>query len=56
MWPHNHPSRSGPPRLAAPSNLRRPVAAGITFTDKGVEFRKGPPKAYVPIGIKHGKK
>ncbi|MGY3108566.1 MULTISPECIES: hypothetical protein [unclassified Bradyrhizobium] len=25
--------------------------AGIAFTEKGVEFRKWPPKAYVPTGI-----
>jgi hypothetical protein len=27
-------------------------AAGINFTDKGVEFRKWPVKAYVPTGVK----
>jgi DNA-binding XRE family transcriptional regulator len=29
------------------------AAAGIVFTDTGVRFRKWPPKAYVPTGIKH---
>ncbi|MGY4411975.1 transcriptional regulator with XRE-family HTH domain [Bradyrhizobium sp. LB7.1] len=29
--------------------------AGIAFTEKGVEFRKWPPKAYVPTGIKQKK-
>ena len=28
------------------------TAAGIVFTDKGVEFRKWPPKPYVPRRIK----
>ena len=28
------------------------AAAGIVFTDKGVEFRKWPPKPYVPTGVK----
>ena len=27
-------------------------AAGINFTDKGVEFRKWPAKPYVPTGVK----
>jgi transcriptional regulator with XRE-family HTH domain len=31
-------------------------AAGINFTDKGVEFRKWPAKPYVPTGIKQKKK
>ena len=30
--------------------------AGIVFTEKGVEFRKWPPKPYVPAGIKHKRK
>jgi transcriptional regulator with XRE-family HTH domain len=28
------------------------AAAGINFTDKGVEFRKWPAKPYVPTGVK----
>jgi hypothetical protein len=28
------------------------TAAGIVFTEKGVEFRKWPAKPYVPTGIK----
>lgn len=28
------------------------TAAGIVFTDRGVEFSEIPPKEYVPIGIK----
>jgi hypothetical protein len=28
------------------------VAAGIVFTERGVEFRKWPAKPYVPTGIK----
>jgi Helix-turn-helix len=28
------------------------AAAGIVFTERGVEFRKWPPKPYVPTGIK----
>ncbi|WP_439366045.1 helix-turn-helix domain-containing protein [Bradyrhizobium sp. DASA03005] len=28
------------------------AAAGIVFTERGVEFRKWPPKSYVPAGIK----
>ena len=32
------------------------AAAGIVFTKKGVEFRKWPPKAYVPMGIRQRKK
>jgi DNA-binding XRE family transcriptional regulator len=28
------------------------AAAGIVFTEKGVEFRKWPAKPYVPTGIK----
>jgi transcriptional regulator with XRE-family HTH domain len=32
------------------------VAAGIVFTEKGVEFRKWPPKPYVPTGIRRRKK
>jgi transcriptional regulator with XRE-family HTH domain len=28
------------------------AAAGINFTDKGVEFRNVPPRPYVPTGIK----
>ena len=31
-------------------------AAGIVFTKKGVEFRKWPAKAYVPMGIRQRKK
>jgi transcriptional regulator with XRE-family HTH domain len=31
------------------------TAAGIVFTDKGVEFRKWPAKPYVPTGIKKKK-
>jgi transcriptional regulator with XRE-family HTH domain len=27
------------------------AAAGIVFTERGVEFRKWPPKRYVPTGI-----
>lgn len=29
--------------------------AGIIFTETGVQFRKWPPKAYVPVGIKRNK-
>ncbi|MCG2672915.1 multiprotein-bridging factor 1 family protein [Bradyrhizobium sp. GCM10023182] len=32
------------------------AAAGVVFTETGVEFRKWPPKAYVPAGIKNPKK
>jgi DNA-binding XRE family transcriptional regulator len=32
------------------------AAAGIVFTERGVEFRKWPPKPYVPTGIKHTRK
>jgi hypothetical protein len=32
------------------------AAAGINFTETGVEFRKWPAKAYVPTGIKQKKK
>jgi hypothetical protein len=32
------------------------TAAGIVFTDRGVEFRKWPAKPYVPTGIKERKK
>jgi len=32
------------------------AAAGIVFTERGVEFRKWPPKPYVPTGIKQKKK
>jgi transcriptional regulator with XRE-family HTH domain len=28
------------------------TAAGIVFTERGVEFRKYPPRKYVPTGIK----
>jgi hypothetical protein len=28
------------------------AAAGIVFTEKGVEFRKWPAKPYVPTGMK----
>ena len=31
------------------------AAAGIVFTQKGVEFRKWPPKPYVPTRIKRKK-
>lgn len=31
------------------------TAAGIVFTDTGVQFRKWPPRAYLPTGIKHKK-
>jgi ribosome-binding protein aMBF1 (putative translation factor) len=31
-------------------------SAGIVFTETGVEFRKWPPKPYVPTGIKHKRK
>jgi transcriptional regulator with XRE-family HTH domain len=29
------------------------AAAGIMFTERGVEFRKWPARPYVPTGIKH---
>jgi hypothetical protein len=32
------------------------AAAGIAFTERGVEFRKWPPKLYVPTGIKQKKR
>jgi transcriptional regulator with XRE-family HTH domain len=32
------------------------AAAGIVFTQRGVEFRKWPPKPYVPTGIKRKKR
>jgi transcriptional regulator with XRE-family HTH domain len=32
------------------------AAAGIIFSDKGVEFRKWPVKLYVPTGIKRKNK
>jgi transcriptional regulator with XRE-family HTH domain len=32
------------------------AAAGIVFTETGVQFRKWPPKPYVPTGIKSPKK
>ncbi|HZV07934.1 MAG TPA: helix-turn-helix transcriptional regulator [Gemmataceae bacterium] len=32
------------------------AAAGILFTEKGVEFRRWPPKPYVPTGIQHTRK
>jgi hypothetical protein len=32
------------------------AAAGIVFTERGVEFRKWPPRPYVPTGIKHKRK
>lgn len=32
------------------------AAAGIDFTDTGVQFRKWPAKTYVPTGIKQKKK
>jgi transcriptional regulator with XRE-family HTH domain len=32
------------------------TAAGIVFTETGVEFRKWPAKPYVPTGIKHRRK
>jgi hypothetical protein len=31
-------------------------AAGINFTDTGVEFKRWPAKPYVPTGIKQKKK
>jgi transcriptional regulator with XRE-family HTH domain len=31
------------------------TAAGIVFTERGVEFRKWPPRSYVPTGIKKKK-
>jgi DNA-binding XRE family transcriptional regulator len=31
--------------------MKELVAAGIVFTDTGVEFRKWPPAAYVPTGV-----
>jgi DNA-binding XRE family transcriptional regulator len=31
------------------------AAAGIVFTQKGVEFRKWPPKPYVPTGVRKKK-
>jgi DNA-binding XRE family transcriptional regulator len=31
------------------------TAAGIVFTERGVEFRKWPAKPYVPTGIKRKK-
>lgn len=30
--------------------------AGIVFTERGVEFRKWPLKAYIPTGIKQNKR
>jgi len=35
--------------------LNELAAAGIVFTETGVEFRKWPPKAYVPTGLKNRK-
>jgi hypothetical protein len=32
------------------------AAAGIVFTERGVEFRKWPKKPYVPTGIKQKRK
>jgi transcriptional regulator with XRE-family HTH domain len=36
--------------------LNELAAAGIVFTEKGVEFRKWPPQPYVPAGIKQKKR
>jgi DNA-binding XRE family transcriptional regulator len=44
-------------REPVPTNLSAMMnelaAAGIVFTERGVEFRKWPARPYVPTGIKH---
>ena len=45
------------PHEATLSVLMNELAvAGIVFTERGVEFRKWPPKPYVPTGIKRKNK
>lgn len=34
--------------------MSEPAAAGIVFTERDVEFRKWPAKAYVPTWMKPG--